>query len=300
MSPGIMISQTWPDTCDSYGETVDALRFVVEDGYFQAVQTVHVQDKAERREIARLVAVSGVHYTYAIARLQKKQELNLSSLDESEQKRAVVAVTEMIDDAIEAGAHSVCIVSGRRPPNKDDRIISLSVLENSLVMLGRYASKSNIELLIEPLDFSADKMQSLGTIREAETLVSKLQTRGVAVGLCVDTAHMVLNRESLDASWFESTSDESPMRELHFCNAIIDKDHPDFGDKHIVFGSPGVLDVTDLPRLLKYALDSVVNARQSHLRVFCEILNSEPKNEAFGRNLYQYVKDLFLTLQEDT
>lgn len=294
--PGVMISQTWPNVCDIPGGTLDAFRFVLEDGFFAAVQTVHVGTRKERQEIARLIENTGVHYTYSLARLLKKHDLNISASDDLKRVRAVSATCRMLDDAREAGAHSVCVVSGPRPPSEDTRAAALASLEESLVNLGRYASERGLELLIEPLDFFADKMNSLGTIREAEQIVRNVRIRDVSIGLCVDTAHMILNGEALDAPWFNWEATGSTMRELHFCNAVPDRNHPSFGDKHIAFGSPGILYAQDIPPLLRYALENFNEERKHRLRVFCEVLNTKPNDASAALYLYRYVKNILSTL----
>ena len=79
--PGVMASQIWPTSPSRPGATADAMRYILDDGFFAAVQTVHVPEPSERRAIRALVEASEVTYTYTLTRLQSQKQILLGSLD---------------------------------------------------------------------------------------------------------------------------------------------------------------------------------------------------------------------------
>ncbi|TVR05100.1 MAG: hypothetical protein EA403_03565 [Spirochaetaceae bacterium] len=308
--PGVMISQTWPLACDAEGVTLTALRHVVDDGFFRAVQTVHVAASAERRDIAALVQETGLRYTYTLSRLQNRHGLNLSAPNRDERMKAVKSVEALLDDAREAGAHRVCVVSGPGPANIRERPGALESLKESLIHLAETASvPPGIELLIEPLDYMADKKQTLGTVNEGFALCEAVETAGHRLGLCVDTAHMVLNGERIVGRNIQDQSGVAPacdspnpavrfVREFHFCNAVLEPQHPLFGDRHLRFGAPGAIAIGDLA----VWLDAMILLRgvktDPVLGVFCEVLNSDPSDPNSATDTYTYVRDIMETLTE--
>jgi sugar phosphate isomerase/epimerase len=297
-----MISQTWPTACDSDGATLDAFVQVIEDGFFQALQTVHVSSPAERHRIADLVRQTGLHYTYNLARLQNKQGLNLSSLNHPARMKSVEVVAALLDDAREAGASSVCVVSGPRPQGEAERVAGLESLQDSMERIAGAAMVSpRVELLIEPLDYFADKKHTLGTVREGLELCNSVNLQGQNLGLCVDTAHMMLNGEQFADRPGSNLGQPvvaagKPdlllqfVREFHLCNAVTEAHHPFFGDRHLRFGTPGGLGEEDLATVLSDVIHLRGVGTEPVLRVYCEVLNSSPSDQDAAEELYRYAR----------
>jgi sugar phosphate isomerase/epimerase len=310
--PGVMISQTWPLACDSDGETLEALYQIISDGFFQAVQTVHVSSAAERHAMAVVLHQARIHYTYSLARLQNRQGLNLSSLNHTERLNSVKALIALLDDAREAGASSVCVVSGPRPLKEAERVVGLAALQDSVQRIAEAAMlPPQIELLIEPLDYFADKKHSLGTVREGLELCNSIRLQGQDLGLCVDTAHMLLNGERfIDLSADNCKQAEAAVgqpellsqfvRELHLCNAVAEPHHPLFGDRHLRFGTPGSLCIADLATVLTDVIHLRGATTEPGLRVYCEVLNTSPSNQEAARELYLYARGILEYLAKTT
>ncbi len=61
------------------------------------------------------------------------------------------------------------------------------------------------------------------------------------------------------------------LLEFHFCHAVTDAPHPLFGDHHLPFGVPGVVDAGQIANLmLGLARASCFNP-ENRPRVFCEV-----------------------------
>ena len=78
------------------------------------------------------------------------------------------------------------------------------------------------------------------------------------------------------------------IKEFHFCNCVLDKTHPLFGDRHIPFGNPGVIDLPELSRVMKYAVDTGFFNSMTRPLVLCEVLNNFTEDH---EKLLDYCRD---------
>src|SRR5690625_1031581 len=102
--------------------------------------------------------------------------------------------------------------------------------------------------MIEHLDIEAHKKHYLGTSDEAALICEEIKSRGEEVYLCLDTAHMLLNGEDPTVSLRKCMP---YVLEFHFSNCVTDRNHQHFGDYHLPFGSPGILDLQKVSELLQ-------------------------------------------------
>src|SRR5690625_1885 len=248
-SPGIMISQISPHSREMEGATLSVVEQVIDHGWFNSIQTVDVKTSSERKQIAEYVQKKNMNYTYCLARIQNEKKLNLSSLDEKQRQQSVDQIKMGLHDAIEAGANKVQLVSGAKPPDNNQRANSLKSLSQSLFEISKYNLKlGKLSLMIEPLDIEAHKKHSLGTSDEAALICEEIKSRGEEVYLCLDTAHMLLNGEDPTVSLRKCMP---YVLEFHFSNCVTDRNHQHFGDYHLPFGSPGILDLKKVSELLQ-------------------------------------------------
>ena len=90
--------------------------------------------------------------------------------------------------------------------------------------------------------------------------------------LCLDTAHMLLNGEDpMDALAFA----QPYVAEFHYCNCVTDASHPLFGDRHLHFGSPGVVDVETISRFMQRSVDIAFFGPEARPRIYCEVLKRD-------------------------
>ena len=119
-------------------------------------------------------------------------------------------------------------------------------------------------------DVFADKKKVLGFTDEAVAVVADVRQSFANVGLCLDTAHMLLNGEDVAASLVKA---RQYVSEFHFCNCVTHHDHELYGDKHLPFGLPGCLDVAQAAELLVCLDDLHVLEGTGAPKLFCEVLN---------------------------
>jgi sugar phosphate isomerase/epimerase len=268
--PGVMISQVWPRSRETEGATLAGIRTVLDDGFFEAFQTVEVPYADERKQIARLLFEREYPLTYCITRVLNESQCNLSDLDPANRERSYRRASAALDDAHEIGARSLAVVSGPGPGDPARRPEALEGLADSMTHLCRAAqTQYDLEVLIEPLDYAAHKKGALGTTDEALAICDRVGKDGSELLLCLDTAHMHLNGEDPVAQ-IEKAGDR--VREFHFCNCVTDESHELFGDRHLRFDQPGEVNVETMARTMKDLLECGFFNEKKKPYVFCEVL----------------------------
>jgi sugar phosphate isomerase/epimerase len=268
--PGAVISNAWPQSRATEGATLQAIEKVLAKfPFFEAFQTVDVPFSAERRAIRQVLAAAGRPHTYTLTRILGEQQVNISSLDPGNRRRAIAAVFAQFDHAEEAGARMVAVISGARPTDAARRIDALAALEDSLGELCMEALRRHLQLLIEPLDCEAHKRQTLGTTTEAVAMCRRLAAQGIPLSLCLDTSHLILNGEECLGA-VEASRDF--IAEFHFCNPVMDRASPLYGDQHPPFGSPGVVGIDEIAAMLGGLFCAGFLNRRERPRVYCEVM----------------------------
>jgi len=268
--PGILISNTWPTSRERQGDTLAAIESVLAHGFFEAFQTVEIPYLEERRAVARLLRREDCPLTYCLTRVLNEARLNLSDLDEENRRRSVERAIRGLDEAREAGASRVSVISGPRPADPTRRATAVERLGESLIAIGRAAqAEPALALVVEPLDWDAHKKCSLGLTAEAVALCQAAAAEGVSLSVCVDTAHALLNGEDLLASLALA---RPYLAEYHYCNCVIDPAQPLYGDWHLPFGPPGVVDFAAIARLMQESVAIGFFDPESRPGIFCEVL----------------------------
>lgn len=284
--PGILISNTWPTTRERQGETLAAIETVLNDGFFRAFQTVEIPYPDERKAIARLMQSEQVPLTYCLTRVLNENGLNLSDLDEENRKRSYQRAIQCLDDTREAGASAVSVISGPRPADPEKRAAALQGLADSMTHICRAAqAEPRLRVILEPLDWDTHKKCSLGLTDEAVAICEQVRQAGSNLNLCIDTAHLILNGEDP----VEALALAQPyLLEFHYCNCVTDRSHPLFGDWHIPFGPPGVLDVAGMAQIMREAIKLGFFNTQDRPAVSCEVLKRDQRDSLW---VMQHCKD---------
>lgn len=272
--PGVMISNAWPQSRLENGATLAATRWVRQaHPFFDAFQTVDIPYADERQAFRRLIGDQGHSHTYTLTRVFAEGQLNLSSLDPDVRRRTWETVIAQMDHAAEAGAQSVTVVSGDQPDDAGLRPKALEALEESMEQICRAAqARGDMGVVIEPLDWFAHKKATLGSTGEAVEICRRLEGSGLQLKLCIDTAHLILNQEDVVAA---VQAARPWMSDFHFCNAVPDTGDPLFGDRHLPFGPPGVVDVDVIVGIMKAFVDSGYLSAANRPRIFCEVMTQE-------------------------
>lgn len=273
--PGVVISNAWPQSRGTEGATLRAIEEVLAaHPFFEAFQTVDVPYPAERRQIRRLLGDRGRPHTYTLTRVLGEQKVSLSSLDPVNRQRAVDTVITQFEHAAEAGANTVAVISGPRPAESQLRGLALAALEESLAQLASAVRRyPGMELLIEPLDYEADKRNTLGSTPEAVAICRRLAARQLRLALCLDTAHLILNNEDTVAAVAQA---RDFITEFHFCNPVTNRSSAVYGDRHIPFGPPGVVGIEEITRFMAGLHREGYLVPALRPRVYCEVMQAAP------------------------
>jgi sugar phosphate isomerase/epimerase len=273
--PGVVISNAWPQSRGTEGATLRAIEEVLAaHPFFEAFQTVDVPYPSERRQIRRLLGDQGRPHTYTLTRVLGEQKVSLSSLDPVNRQRAVDTVITQFEHAAEAGANTVAIISGPRPAEPHLRAQALASLEDSLTQLASVITRyPGMDLLIEPLDYEADKRNTLGSTPEAVTICRRLAARQLRLVLCIDTAHLILNNEDTVGAVALA---RDFITEFHFCNPVTDRASAVYGDRHIPFGPPGAVGIEEITTFMAGLHREGYLVPAVRPRVYCEVMQAAP------------------------
>jgi hypothetical protein len=63
--------------------------------------------------------------------------------------------------------------------------------------------------------------------------------------------------------------------EFHYCNCVTDRSHPLFGDRHLPFGPPGVLDIDGMAHIMREGIAMGFFNAQDRPIVACEVLKRD-------------------------
>lgn len=294
--PTCMISQYWPTSREKEGNTLAAMEWVLEQGFFRGFQTVEVPYPGERRAIGELLKQQDLYLDYCVARVLNENKGNLSSLDEEQRSRSVRLVQDQLADAREIGAASISLVPGKRPEEWSQREAALEALRRSMIELCRYAADRypDIDILLEPLDVKAHKKHSFGYIRDAVMLCQAMQKEGLTLYINVDTAHCWLN----DEDPLEMLRAVRPfVREYHFCNCVTDPDDDLYGDLHMLMGEPGRMTLQEMAKMME-ALRSMdfLNANKKPYMLFEVIKPADTDSKTHALQCQQFLTDAITAL----
>ena len=267
---GLMISNTEPESRKVPGQTFEVLEKAMELDFFEAYQTVEVPYAEERQKIARVVKANKFGMTYCLARVLNDNKLDLSSLDEQLRRASVQSLIPHLDDAVEQGADSVQIISGPAAADTDRRGEQLRQFEKSWLELCEAAQEKDLKVLVEPLDVNMHKKKAVGFTDEALEIARNLSLEVGNAFLCMDTSHMILNGEDVVASVSEAMD---YVGEFHFCNPVLNKEHPLFGDTHIKLGEPGELDLEAIGQMMAQLLQVGFLSESRRPKLFLEVWN---------------------------
>lgn len=231
--------------------TAEIVSRVNDFGYYRAVETAVVCDAALSARLGAVCADAGLYWMCWASPFINGEGLNISSLDGEVWEHSVGRLTELLKMAADAGANAFAFLSGPRPENPGRLTEALGRLEEGMLRLADCAERySGFRLLIEPLDRDVHKHGALGTSQEAAALIRNVRKVHSESFIVWDSAHFALQERDLSSS-LQTCGDA--IGHIHLCNAVLDRDHPLYGDYHIMPGGAGYLDEISAARILVQA-----------------------------------------------
>src|SRR5699024_372137 len=178
-----------------------------------------------------------------------KHGFDISSLNRDWKNKSIDFIKKNIYLRAEAGASNIALVPGENPGLNLIKESSQQLTER-LYDICYEARKFNINILIEPLDRNVDKNCLIGPTNEILDVIKNVKKKYNNIGLAFDTAHPALNGEDIIKSINMANSE---LYQIHFSNAVLEKGHKLFGDRHIPIGNPGFLNIEKISDFLKKA-----------------------------------------------
>ncbi len=242
---GLIHFMAYPDA-KTEEEIISTVKKVLVDEFFQAVEISALIDENILKRIGELCEVAKVELLLAAQPLVLSQKLDLNSADESERTKAVEAIKNAIDKAYMSRAKIIAFLSGKMP--EKDIEIAKNQLVRSVSELCDYAKAKGenygytLAVNLEVFDWSVDKKSLVGPAPIAFEIASKVRMFHDNFGLTIDFSHLPLLFEDP----FYTISLLSPfITHVHVGNAVLQKDHPAYGDLHPRFGIKGGSNNTD-------------------------------------------------------
>lgn len=253
---GIVHFMAYPDA-KTQQQIIESVKKILIDEFFQAIEVSALVDEDTLVKIGKMCDTARVQLLIAAQPLVLSYKLNLNSLDEKERLKAVEKIKQVIDRAYISGAKAVALLSGKMP--QEDQIeTAKNKLVESLVELCDYAQAKadnhgyTLAVNLEIFDWSVDKKALVGPAPIAFDIASKVRTFCKNFGLTVDLSHQPLLFED---SFYTISLLSAFITHAHIGNAVLQKDHPAYGDMHPRFGiKNGSNDIDELTYFLKALL----------------------------------------------
>ncbi len=253
INPGIIHFMSYPETIKGEGPILETLEKIVLDDFFHAVEVGWMKDGLIRKKAAELLKAGHMNVYYGAQPRLLTTGLDLNSFIEDERRKAVATIKEGVDEALELNAKAIAFLSGKNVKEEHcEKAIGLLV--DSIKEICAYARERSEELnvVLEVFDFDIDKCSLVGPVEIAKIVAERVTAEYDNFGLMVDLSHLPLLRESPEESIIPI---KDYLCHIHIGNAVLDKEHPAYGDSHPRFGlEAGENDVEELVEFLKVLL----------------------------------------------
>lgn len=245
---GTIHFMSYPQTMKGEGPVLETLKKVLCDDYFDAVEITWIKDPAVRRQVRKMLEVSGVKACYGAQPRLLTTGLNPNSLDEAGRLEAEKTLLEAVDEAEEIGAGGMAFLAGKYEPER--RQEALAQLYKTTKKICSYAKTKGITVNLEVFDYDLDKKSLIGPAPLAAEFAAEMRKETDNFGLLADLSHIPQTHET---SKFVIQTLRPYINHLHFGNAVIgDPSMEAYGDTHPRFGFPNSAnDLNDLVDFLR-------------------------------------------------
>jgi len=253
MKLGIVHHMAFPELASGDGPWEETIRLIALDPFFNAIEITHIEDPEVREAVRKLISLAHMGLGYGAHPTILGQGLDINALEEDMRSRACAILKEQLDEAIQMGAESFGLLSGK-DPGPERRSEAIEALIKSLEELCAYsASKGGPNVVAEVFDCEVDRCCLLGPSSLAKEVAQEVSKNHSNFGLLVDLSHIPLLKESPQQAL-------APVKEylsgIHLGNAVVDPAYPGYGDNHPIFGTPGgANDIPEVAEFLKTLLE---------------------------------------------
>lgn len=211
---------------------LDVLRKTVEMDFYKGVELCSFAGKYNRMYVRDILEQNHLNAMTFVTPYVKEEKMSLSHLDESERRKAVEFVKRHAGYASDCGYTNFGIPSGDDPGDQH-RAKAKKLLADVMVELADYLKGLGLNLILEPLDRYAFKKQLIGPMKESMIWFAPIHEACPNTYIHWDSAHESLGKINL----LSSLEMAAPyLSQFHLANAILDTNHPCYGDLHMDCG----------------------------------------------------------------
>ena len=231
-------------------DTLDALKKLVCDDYFDAIELSHIDDPAVREQAGQLMAQGMMHVCYGAHPTILGQKLNPNAPDEETRLIAERALLDAVDEAAGLGAKGVAFLAGKWEP--EHREEAYQQLLKTTRAVCAYAAEKGLFVELEVFDYDVDKAALIGPAPLAARFAADVRMTCSNFGLLVDLSHIPITHET---ARFAVQTMRPYITHFHIGNAVMTEGAPAYGDRHPRFGFPNSVNdvdtLTDFLRVLR-------------------------------------------------
>ncbi len=244
---GIVHFMAYPAVMNGEGPYVETLRQIAADPFFTAVEVGWINDAAQRKAAATLLAEAHLDVGFGAQSALLVTKSNLNALDERARQSAVTLVQGCIDQAVELGAKRVAVLSGPYPgPGDEARAVERFV--ESLKELCAYGRRRGVGITLETFDRTIEKKALAGPTPLCVEISEAVRADYPEFGLMIDLSHIPLLGERI-RDCLIAARDHLVHAHIGNC-AVRDRAHVAYGDVHPRFGIQG--GENDTPEVLEF------------------------------------------------
>ena len=238
--PSVMLTEIFFPCQFRAGIIADFVERIGDQTFYRSVEIREVDSPEERKRIARAAEAYDLSVSMWMSAFLIEHGLDISSIDTEHRRNSVELLKEQLPYAVECGVNRFAMIPGP-DPGPSLRGTAVESLYSSLCELCEAAGKyGSIAITLEPLDRGFDKNGVVGPTSEFVTLVERVRSSCPNMYVNWDSAHVALCgddvRESLSSS-------RHVLNGIHLANAILDRNNPLSGDRHMPAGGLGFLTV---------------------------------------------------------
>ncbi len=228
--------------------------------------------------------------TYWITGELQRENLNLSSIDNEQRKKAVSKVLNMLKIAKKTHCHYIGIASGKIEKDVSEGLKAFVHSMNEILSEMKM-NYNDMKVIVEPLDQFAHKKNVVGTTKTTLQFLEEVDQIHIQEGrlrICWDSAHVALNRDEFE----ESIKQLAPYIErVHLSNAVLDPNSNLYGDHHLSFCEEGFLNKESAKKIIeimdKYLDDNITVALEIRVKHRDEAWDMESQARQFLNEVIQ-------------
>ncbi len=225
----------YPGAMSGEGAISNSVRIVAEDAFFSGIEITSIHDREERVAAKTIIESSNLRVAFGAQPIILMGKLNPNSLDEAERTRAIDALKNAIDEAVDVGAKRLAFLSGPDPGDAQ-RDAALEMLVYSTKELCEYGGERGVGLTCETFDRTVDKKALIGPCEIALEYATAVREEFPDFGLMYDLSHQPLLFEEVE----HALALLAPyLVHVHVGNCVRDEGILGYGDLHPRFGWPG-------------------------------------------------------------